>query len=314
MPKHTIAIHTLAALIAATSISGCASMPGTSWFSGASLPSPRATLASTSWTKKKDSDAAMIGPQMAEARNYEHSGQTEKARRIYEDLRKKYPENVAVAHRLGIVADTQRRHTEAEQLFLFALSKEPGNAAIMADLGYCYYLQGNLDKAEKYLAKAVEKEPNQARFRNNLGLVLGHLGRDAEALEQFRAAGSDADAYFNLAFVCASQDRIQDAKVCFQKALIADPTHTRAREALTAFQEYDALPPDMRESRMTQYADDGTKLIPHVEAQDSFVQQASGEVSLPSNRDASRTTRALQLRSRGGNRSLAGQTNEGNGQ
>jgi Flp pilus assembly protein TadD len=302
------------ALVGATCLAGCATMPGGDWFGGTSLPSPKATIASPKWKKAKGEEALAIGPMMAEGRNFERAGQPEKARKVYEELRAKYPDNPAVAHRLGIVADTQRRHGEAEQLFLFALKKDPDNAEIMGDLGYCYYLQGKLDKAEKYLAQAVEKAPTDARMRNNLGLVLGHLGRDEEALEQFKAAGSDADAYFNMAFVCASQDRIPDAKTCFRKAIAIDPTHTRAREALRAFEEYDALPPNLRELRDSQYVENGVRYVPHVEgaSDGSYVAQASAE--MPSNRDAGRVTRELHNRSRGlGNRNMSSARNDGSG-
>jgi len=303
-------------LLGTACLTGCASMPGSDWFGGTSLPSPKATLASPKWKKAKPDDIAAIGPQMAEGRNYERAGQPDKARKVYEELRVKYPENAVVAHRLGIVADTQRRHGEAEQLFLFAIEKDPDNAEVSADLGYCYYLQGKLDKAEKYLSQAVAKQPTDGRYRNNLGLVLGHLGRDDEALDQFKAAGSEADAYFNLAFVCASQDRIPDAKTCFRKALAVDPTHSQAREALRAFEEYDALPPNLRELRDMQYADSGVRYVPHVEgaSDGSYVSQASGEGGMPSNRDASRVTRDLHHRSRGlGNRNMSSARNDGNG-
>jgi Flp pilus assembly protein TadD len=305
-------------IVGTAGMSGCATMPGGDWFSSTSLslPSPSATLSAAKWGSKKTDESASIGQQLAEGRNHERAGQSEKARKVYEELRVKHPENGTVAHRLAIVADTQRRHGEAEQLFLFALEKDPQNAEIMADLGYCYYLQGKLDKAEKYLGQAVDKKPTDARARNNLGLVLGHMGRDEDALTQFKAAGSEANAYFNLAFVCASQDRVPDAKTCFKKALAVEPTHRQAREALLAFEEYDALPPNLQQLRDTQYADGGVRFVPHVEGGDnSSVQQASGEMSIPSNRDAGRVTRELQNRSRGlGNRNMSSQRNDGNGQ
>ena len=302
------------ALAAVACLSGCASMPGTDWFGGTSLPSPRATLSASNWGRSKTEDSASIGQQLAEGRNLERAGQPDKARKVYEELRVKHPDNAVVAHRLGIVADTQRRHGEAEQLFLFALEKDPENAEVLTDLGYCYYLQGKLDKAEKYLAQAVAKAPTDGRARNNLGLVLGHLGRDEEALTHFKAAGSEADAYFNLAFVCASQDRIPDAKTCFRKALAVDPSHQQAREALLAFEEYDALPPNLRELRDMQYADGGVRYVPHVEGagDGSYVAQAGGQ--MPANRDAGRVTRDLQNRSRGlGNRNMSSARNDGNG-
>lgn len=79
-------------------------------------------------------------------------------------------------HRLGCVADLQRRHGEAEQLFM-VVAKEPRNSEAMGDLGYCYFLQGKLPQAEQVLRQAVALQPESARHHNNLGLVLGHLVR-----------------------------------------------------------------------------------------------------------------------------------------
>lgn len=286
---------------AATSV-GCANMPGGDWFSWKpSLPSPGATVA------KKDTKAAKgesgiaaqqsIGMEIARGRNFERSGQWDKARRVYEDLRKREPENAAIAHRLGVVADAERRHGEAEQLFIFALERQPNDPQIMNDLGYCYYLQGSLTQAEPYLRQSVAMQPANARFRNNLGLVLGHMGRVEEALIEFRAGGNEADAQFNLAFVYASQERTDESKQCFRNALAIDPTHRRAREALASFEEYENKPIALRE-RDEELTESGGRWVHFQESADGGVQQAAAQTPLPSGRNAGAATRALQMQAR----------------
>jgi len=79
--------------------------------------------------------------------------------------------------------------------------------------------------------------PANARFRNNLGMVYGHRGRYDEAMEQFRHGGSEADAFYNMAFVLAGRDDVDGAKDCFRLALAADPSHVKARDALRRFDE-----------------------------------------------------------------------------
>jgi tetratricopeptide (TPR) repeat protein len=283
----------------AASSAGCANMPGRDWFSWKpSLPSPMATIGkSEAKAEPKDAIQQSVAMEIARGRNFERSGQWEKARRVYEDLRKREPENVTVAHRLGVVADAERKHGEAEQLFLFALERDPNNAEIMNDLGYCYYLQGNLPRAEAYLRQAVTLQPANARFRNNLGLVLGYMGRVAEALAEFRAAGNEADAQYNMAFVFASQDRIEESKQCFRNALAIDPTHRRAREALASFEEYDSKPLALREADI-ELAESGGRWVPYQESFDGGVQQAAAQTPLPSGRTAGRATRALQMQAR----------------
>jgi Flp pilus assembly protein TadD len=298
-------------LAAAASSVGCANMPGRDWFSWRpSLPSPGATIAKNDANSGAGESSVpaqqSVNMEIARGRNFERSGQWDKARRVYEDLRKREPENAVVAHRLGIVADSERRHGEAEQLFKFALERQPNDPQIMNDLGYCLYLQGHLTQAEPYLRQSVVLQPANARFRNNLGLVLGHLGRVEEALAEFRAGGNEADAQFNMAFVYASQERTEESKQCFRNALAIDPTHRRAREALASFEEYESKPPALRETEI-ELAEDGGRWVPFQESFDGGVQQAAAQTPLPTGRNAGRATRALQMQARQAQQAGGGQ-------
>jgi tetratricopeptide (TPR) repeat protein len=314
------------AIIVSAMLSGCAGMQDreSQW---PSLPSPWSTVknspprsafdktnatadaAKTSkvkaktTAKSKEPDESLTLA-MLNGLNFERSGEWKQAREVYEEVRKKDPENVDAAHRLAIVADAQRRHIEAEQLFLFALERRPRSAELLADLGYCYYLQGQLAKAESALAKATKLAPENDRHWNNLGLVIGHQGRYDESLECFRKTGSEADAHYNLAFIYSAQERVADAKRCFQMALASDPTHRQAREALTSFEEYERLPADLRVVE-DDLAADGVRYVPYIEGESATA--GEGEVANTSF-TASRATRALQNESRGMlNRNMASQ-------
>lgn len=321
----------IACLVAATGAlhSGCASTGKQNPFARLNLPSPWATVKAsdaekaepTKKTAKKSqrnsSEATnetddQIALDILRGRSFEQAGEFDKARKLYESLRKQYPDNNDVIHRLGVVADAQRRHAEAEGMFLYVLQKDPRNAEVMADLGYCYFLQGQLTKAESALTKATTLEPSNSRYRNNLGLVLGHQGRYQEALAQFQAAGTKADAFYNLAFLYASQDQAEKAKQCFLAALNEDPTHGKAREALRSFEEFDRLPAHMQEDDLI--ADGRVKYVPYVEDEQpgtKRVQQTVADMPLPTSRDVSQTTHALQRQSRGMlNRNMQSQRND----
>jgi tetratricopeptide (TPR) repeat protein len=289
---------------------GCASTAesGKSW---ARLPSPWTTvkksatpdsgerpsmLSKLSLGKSKtktDADEALTAA-LLRGRNHERAGEWDKAREVYEAARQVDPERAELAHRLGVVADVQRRHGEAEALFQFALARDPQNATVLSDLGYCYFLQGQLSKAESALIKATRLEPANGRHSNNLGLVMGHQGRHKEALACFRNSGSEADAQYNLAFIYAAQERAEQAKACFELALAADPLHRRAREALTSFEQYERLPAHLRE--LHDVADNGVRYVPFVEDAGG-VQQARAGVA--TSLSANRATRALHTESRG---------------
>ena len=249
---------------------------------------------------KSDESVVMA---MLNGMNFERAGDWKRAREVYEEIRDKQPDNLEAVHRLGIVADAQRRHAEAEQLFLVVLEKQPRNAAVLADLGYCYYLQGQLPKAESALTKATKIDPANQRTWNNLGLVVGHRGRHDEALDCFRKSGSEADAQYNLAFIYAAQERVSDAKRSFHLALATDPTHRRAREALSSFEEYEKLPSDLRD--VDDLAADGVRYVPFIEG----AAPGAGEGSVASTSfTASRAAQALHTESRGMlNRNMASQ-------
>jgi tetratricopeptide (TPR) repeat protein len=308
---------------------GCTSTKPKSPLAG--LPSPWATVkaaenkdseptkrkgATQKSEKKTDAEQAAEGQlslDILRGRGMEKSGDYEKARKLYEGLRKQHPENLELVHRLGVVADAERRHAEAEGMFQFVLQREPRNAEVLADLGYCYFLQGQLTKAESALLKAVAAEPSNPRFRNNLGLVIGHQGRHEEALAHFQEGGTEADAYYNLAFIYATQDQAEKAKQCFLMALNEDPTHGKAREALRSFENYERLPDHLKDDESL-LADGRVRYVPFVEGGDeieSGVRQAGLERALPTSRDVSQTNRSLQTQSRGMlNRNMQSQRNE----
>jgi tetratricopeptide (TPR) repeat protein len=154
------------------------------------------------------------------------------------------------------------------------------------------------------MAKSVVLDPANSRYRNNLGLVLGHQGRYDEALAHFHKSGSEADAYYNLAFIFAAQDRVNKAKECFQIALNSDPTHRQAREALASFHEYDQRPKHLREGEA--FVGEAGHWIPFVEGSGDGSILHSGDVvhasatgNAVTSRDASRATRALHMEARG---------------
>jgi tetratricopeptide (TPR) repeat protein len=299
---------------------GCSQLPGRAGFSKLGLPSPQATIAASEKTSQrsaarqiprsgqKQADGAPVSDAgvteaLHRGRALERGGQSDKARKVYETALTSHPHSAPLLHRLGVVADSQKKHAQAEKFFLAALQSSPQNAELLGDLGYCYFLQAKLDQAQAALTEAVALDPASPRNRNNLGLVLGHQKDYDGAFEQFSAAGSQADAYYNMAFVFAAQDLADEAKGCFQEAIAADPKHERAKVALASFEEYERTP-DRLHGDDHQPADGNVRYVPYVEGPESGhgddgVQPASANNNLPASRDVGRTTRMLQLQSRG---------------
>lgn len=281
------------------------------------LPSPDATIASSerkagtkaTVTQASKNDAA--SEDISRGKSLEANGKPDKARKVYEAVLKQNPDNSEAAHALGVLLDKQGKHADAEQCFLAALQKQPRNPELLNDLGFCYMQQGRLDSAESALVKATTLDAKSSRYRNNLGLVLGHQKRYDDAFEQFSKTGTEADAFYNMAYVFASQDLPEEAKGCFQQALTVDPTYKPARDALASFEEFDRLSPEeQKESPPPALAKNGVRYVPYIEGAKSTdapagfgdVKQASATTpvsAMPANRFAGRATRNLQVQSRG---------------
>jgi len=216
---------------------------------------------------KKDTKRTLdFDEEIIRARGLEKSGKYEEARATYQRLIVEFPDRYEGYHRLAVVADRQKRYREAQGLYEEAIRLKRDNPDLFNDLGYCFFLQGQLDKAERSLLKAVAMAPSKPRYRNNLGMVYGHQRRYEEAMDQFRRAGSEADAQYNLAFIKASQNDFDGAKDCFHRALAADPTFEPARRALDSFRKaeedptgaYDNSPVVQNGTYWVPYREDGT--------------------------------------------------------
>ena len=230
-------------------LAGCKSGPD-SW--SFSIKNPfKSSLASDNDRSEKGAkrEGPELSQQLTQGRNLEQVGKYEEARKVYEKLIVAHPDRFEPYHRLGVVADRQKRYREAQALYAQAIRREPRNPDLFNDLGYSLFLQGKLEKADVAMLKAVALSPSEARYRNNLGMVLAHMERYEEALAEFRRAGSDADAYYNLAFALTAKNRVEDATDCFRLALAADPNHEPSRRALESFAEYEESPDALAANR-----------------------------------------------------------------
>lgn len=231
--------------VSAVFLAGCQPSEG---FSLASMnPFQRDQAAATRdgrpGSRGKDSASeAEFSRLLSRGRKAKETGDYDEARQAYQEMIVAFPDRHEGYYYLGVVADHEKRFREAESLFSQAILRRPLEAKYHNSLGYCFLLQRKLDDAEAALRKAVALQPSNERFRTNLGMVYGHQERYADAIEQFRRAGSVADAYCNLAFVLESQGKIAEAKNAYYLAMRADPTSDRAERLLTELESYQRDP------------------------------------------------------------------------
>ena len=81
----------------------------------------------------------------------------------------------------GGILDSLAQHAEARALYKQALILAPGEPQILNNLGMSYVLTEELEAAEATLRQAAASPRATVKIRQNLALVLGLRGKDAEA-------------------------------------------------------------------------------------------------------------------------------------
>ena len=170
----------------------------------------------------------------AAARLFEQQGQIEKAIIQYRKAIAVNHEYTAAFNRLGMLLGRRGRHADAEDALRRAVELRPDAAYLRNNLGFEYALQGRWTDAEAELSNALQLEPGFARAWVNLGVVLAKQQRFEEALDAFRTAVPEPDAFYNLGLMFRSQHRYRDAGDAFRHVLALNPRFTAAQQQLEA--------------------------------------------------------------------------------
>ncbi len=93
----------------------------------------------------------------------------------------------------GAVLDQMGRSAEAQRHYSAALKIVPDEPSVLSNLGLSYVLTKDLKRAEVTLRRAVAQPGANPKVRQNLALVLGLRGKNAEA-EQVAGEGLPPDA------------------------------------------------------------------------------------------------------------------------
>lgn len=166
------------------------------------------------------------------ARLHERQKKTAEAIKLYENVLEQDPQNALAHHRLGVVMAAHGEFEDAHKHFAVALSSGRPSAELLNDVGYVYYLQSDFPSAEARFREALRVDIQSKQARTNLGLALGFQQRFEESLDQFQRAGSEADAYNNLAFVQSQLGHVDLAVASYHRSLNLNPQQRPAAEAL----------------------------------------------------------------------------------
>jgi protein O-mannosyl-transferase len=155
---------------------------------------------------------------------------------------------------------------DTRTLFEHALAVTDDNAVAHEKLAEVLLQEGRTQLAVEHLETALRLQPGYGEAHVNLGIALGMLGRNGEAIAHFRAGlatNETAEARHNLAFTLAKTGRLDEAIPEYEAALRLDPdryltlvqlgtalvSRGRPAEAVTALQHALELNPADLETR-----------------------------------------------------------------
>ncbi|NLY01019.1 MAG: tetratricopeptide repeat protein [Rhodopirellula sp.] len=113
--------------------------------------------------------------QLKAALALEKQGRQAEASAIYRALATDYPHRYEACHRLGVLADGEKQHLEAQRWFTRAFRLNQEDPELLADMGRCLLRQEKWALAAAALERAVRLAPGDAESERNLRAAYAHL-------------------------------------------------------------------------------------------------------------------------------------------
>lgn len=144
------------------------------------------------------------------------------------------PDHLKAYNGMGVSYDLLGDYPRAIESYSKALALDPNLDYVQNNLGYSYLLQGNVDEAIASLQKAIALNKQETRFHNNLALAHAEKREFALAFAEFKLAGGEAKAHFNMAQIYQQKHIYEEARMHYRTAMRLDPLLTGVRTALEA--------------------------------------------------------------------------------
>jgi tetratricopeptide (TPR) repeat protein len=190
---------------------------------------------------------ASLGPDfyVSLARMEAKAGRVKTAVEQYQKALDADPKHVNALLGLARLYDREGDSAKAFEYYRRAVKADPENGTALNDLGLCYARNEMLDESIATLQKAVSIEPEHKLYRNNLATVLVEGGRAQEALRTLVPVHGQAVAHYNIGFLLDHCNRKAEALEHFEAAVELDPTLVQAQKwvAILRKQNPEAAPP-----------------------------------------------------------------------
>ncbi len=226
MPRRSKFALLTACLLAPTAI-GCVSdsagsgdPPGFPWVTTSDVPQSRGHL----------KDASSLDLRYAQWQ--EQLGNLPEAREGYTRVLKSTPKHVVA--RLGIARLEQLSGNAeaAEAAYREIAQDSAGDAKALDALGQFYVAERRLPEAISTLQQAVKTAPDDTVCRYHLAVALAKSGDTAGAFTEFSKTVDEAEAHYNVGYICYEQGRKDIAEREFLQAVTLRPDLISAQTML----------------------------------------------------------------------------------
>ncbi|HHY70980.1 MAG TPA: tetratricopeptide repeat protein [Thermoanaerobacterales bacterium] len=108
---------------------------------------------------------------MIKAESYMQRGEYQQARKIYNDILARDPNNAKAYNKLGVILAREGNVEQARVHFINALKLNPRLSSAASNLGNIYFEARDLEKAKEYYEKAIALDPENPIPYNNLAVI-----------------------------------------------------------------------------------------------------------------------------------------------
>jgi tetratricopeptide (TPR) repeat protein len=150
----------------------------------------------------------------------------------YEQAIKLAPGHSGALFRLGMIYTNAKEYPKAIEYWKRYLAATNNSPIGYSNLALAQQAAGDYKAAESTFQSGIKKDPKNQAVRINYGLMLAKIGRIKDALTQFQAVLTPAQAHYNVASVFEEMGKPDDARMEYTKALELDPTLADAQERL----------------------------------------------------------------------------------
>ncbi len=154
-------------------------------------------------------------------------GDEETARRVFEDVLEREPDNTAALTHLSTVLYHRGEYRRAIELLERAAALRPGHAETLNDLGVLWNAVGDRRKATEYLDAALDADPDHIDAVHNAAVLAFEEHDDDRAVGLFERlaelAPEENDTHVHLGFLRERQGDIRAAADHFRRATTIDP-------------------------------------------------------------------------------------------